>query len=309
MKIVFFGTPEFSVPFLKELFLNPEIEVTAALTQPDKPVGRKGILTAPAVKVFAAENNIPVLQFKSLKTEEAQQELSKLKADIFVVVAYGKIIPSNILNLPPKGNINVHPSLLPRHRGPSPMQGAILDNDDETAVSIMLLNEGMDTGPVLAQTKIKLDRNETYTSLQHKVHAIGPKLLVETLCKWMKDEITASPQDDSLSTTTSLLTKEDGKIDWKESAETIERKMRAYTPWPGVWFQWNNKRIKVLKSIVSEDLGTEIGKVIKTDDRILVVCGNGASLELFEIQPEGKPVMKAMDFVRGQKDFETSILS
>jgi methionyl-tRNA formyltransferase len=308
MKIVFFGTPKFSVPFLKELFSNPEIEIAAVVTQPDKPVGRKGVLTSPESKLFAIENNIPTLQFKSLKTEEAQLELSKMKADIFVVVAYGKIIPKNILDLPPKGCINVHPSLLPKHRGPAPMQGAILDNDAETAVSIMLLDEGMDTGPVLAQKEIKLDRNETYLSLQHKVHKIGPALLVQTLDKWMKGDVVEKPQDDSLSTITKLLTKEDGKINWNEPAETIERKMRALTPWPGVWFEYGEKRIKVLKSIVSEDNGTQIGKVIKTDDRILVVCGNDTSLELFEIQPEGKSQMKAIDFVRGQKDFINSVL-
>lgn len=308
MKIVFFGTPEFSVPFLSELISHSEVQVLCVVTQPDKPVGRKNILTAPAVKVFAQQNNIPVLQFSSLKKEEVKAELAELGADIFVVVAYGKLIPKTILDLPPKGSINVHPSLLPRHRGPSPMQGAILDNDSETAVSIMLLDEGMDTGPILAQETIRLDRNETYTSLQHKVHKIGPKLLVETLNRWLQREIVATIQDESLATVTNLLSKDDGKIDWNEGADTIERKMRALTPWPGTWFEWNAKRIKLIKSIVSEDLGTDIGRVIQKDNRILVVCGNNTSLELFEIQLEGKSVVKAIDFVHGQKDFLKAIL-
>src|SRR3989338_4529192 len=213
IKIVFFGTPDFSVPFLKELILDSDIKVVCVVTQPDKPSGRGGQLNPPSVKILAEAEQIPVLQPSSLKTDqEIEKKLHALHADLFVVVAYGKIIPKQILKIPANGCLNVHPSLLPQYRGPSPLQWAISEGEAQTGVTIMLLDEGTDTGPLLASELITLDAEETYDSLVKKVHLIGPRLLVSTLKRYLRNEIILLIQDESKATMTRLLAKEDGHV-------------------------------------------------------------------------------------------------
>ncbi|NQV90256.1 methionyl-tRNA formyltransferase [Candidatus Uhrbacteria bacterium] len=314
MKIVFFGTPEFSTPFLRELILDPEIEVCAVVTQPDKPVGRGGEIASPPVKLLAQDALIPVLQPTSLKTDtHIEEELNAYHADFFVVVAYGKMIPKNVLDLPARGCINVHPSLLPLHRGSSPMQWAIAEGDPSTGVAIMLLDEGMDTGPLLATDHITLDADETYSSLVKKVHVVGPQLLASTLKRYLADEILPLPQDESKATLTRLLDKEDGHVNWSQVLEVIERKSRAYSEWPGTWTCWERKpgvclRLKLL-SLRPADFNADLppGTALIRDGHLYVDCQDG-TLELLQVQLEGKPKMNADAFIQGYRDIDGSVL-
>jgi methionyl-tRNA formyltransferase len=308
MKTVFFGTPEFSTPFLTALIDDPIIEVVAVVTQPDKVRGReKGPSPCP-VKVIAQAHSIPVLQPVSLKTDPTVHDtLKELGADLFVVVAYGKFLPKSILQLPPHGSVNVHPSLLPRHRGPSPMQWAIAQGDVQTGISIMLLDEGMDTGPLLATTAITLDADETYTSLQKKVHLSGPSLLVTTLKQYLNGTIHPVPQQDKLATTTRLLKKEDGHIDWDQPMARIERQARAYEMWPGAWSVWKRSendslRLKWTKMRCA-DFTADVppGTVVIENNQLFVDTADG-TIEILEVQPEGKPKMNAQAFIQGYQN-------
>jgi methionyl-tRNA formyltransferase len=314
MKIVFLGTPGFAVPFLDALVGDDRIDVVAVVAQPDKPSGRGGALRAPATKIFAESKNIEVLQPASLKSDpNIVDVLNDLNADAFVVVAYGKIIPENILSIPKLGNINVHPSALPLHRGPSPMQWAIAGGDATTGVSIMLLDKGMDTGPILAFESISLDDIETYESLQGKVQTVGPTLLIQTLLRHEAGEITPIEQDDSKATLTHLLKREDGHVDYTQSMVEIERKHRAYSGWPGTWSIWNRNgaemRIKLLQ-LNASDFNADLapGTVRIDNDRMFIDCADG-TLEILEVQLEGKPKMKSVDFIRGYQDIDSVILS
>lgn len=307
-RIVYFGSPELSVPFLSALINEPDFDVVAVVTQPEKPVGRKAVITKSAVHEFAIKHNIPAYTYKTLRTDEVVQELSKLTADVFVVVVYGKIIPKAVLDLPRFGCINVHPSLLPKFRGPSPFQEAIRVGEKETGVSIMLLDEGMDTGPVLAATTIPMDPRETSETIQPKIMKVGIPLLVETLRKWMKQEITAKPQDHSFATYSKLLRKEDGKIDWTKSAIEIDRQIRAYKPWPGTYFVWSENgkdaRVSVQEALPeSINVQQEPGSILLEADAVSVVCGDFSVLRLVLIQPEGKSKMSPNEYIRGHQSF------
>src|SRR3989339_878878 len=315
MKIVFFGTPAFSVPFLAELIRDPEIQVVGVVTQPDKPVGRGGDVTPSPIKMLAHEAVIPVFQPASLKTDRhIGKILHDLGADFFVVVAYGKIIPKAILDIPKLGNINVHPSLLPRHRGPSPMQWAIAQGDATTGVTIMLLDEGMDTGPLLASEHLTIDADETYETLVTKVQEIGPQLLTSTLKRQAAGEITPLIQDENKATITRLLEKEDGHVDWSQTMAQIDQKHRAYHAWPGTWMCFERKkgvcmRLKI-NTLQPIDFRADVprGMVTIKEDRLFVDCQDG-TLEILEIQPEGKPKMKASAFIQGYPDIDRAMMS
>lgn len=311
MKIVFFGTPAFAAPFLEALLTERDFDIIATVTQPDKPAGRGNQLHACPVKMLAEQKSIPVLQPKTLKSTEAVDLLKPLEADLFVVVAYGKIIPKAILDLPKQGCINVHPSLLPKYRGPSPMQWAIAEGDDQTGVCVMKLDEGMDTGPILACETITINDNETYETLVDKVHAIGPRLLVETIKRL--DAITPIVQDDGKATITRLLDREDGRIDWKAPMDVVERKFRAYRPWPGSWSIWKRGseelRLKIL-DVAFADFNADVppGTVTIKNNRLFVDCADG-TLEILRLQPEGKAEMDAANFLRGYSDVSAAVLA
>ncbi|OGL61768.1 methionyl-tRNA formyltransferase [Candidatus Uhrbacteria bacterium RIFCSPHIGHO2_01_FULL_47_10] len=313
-RVVYFGSPELSVPFLSALVQSTDFDVVAVVTQPEKPVGRKAIMTKSAVHEFSLKHNIPALTYKSLRTEEVAAELSKLNADVFVVVVYGKIIPKAVLDLPKFGCINVHPSLLPKYRGPSPFQEAIRMGEKVTGVSIMLLDEGMDTGPVLAVREFPIDERETGETIQPKIIAIGVPLFLEALRKWTTEERVAIPQDNALATYSKMLAKEDGKIDWSKSAVEIDRHVRAMKPWPGTYFVWgedgNNVRIVVHEVQHLDGMSDRApGSVLEENGHISVVCVDHSLLELITIQPEGKQKMSPNEYVRGHKTFlETNFL-
>lgn len=304
IRTVFFGTPAFAVPFFSELLRTPGLEIVAAVTQPDKPTGRHQTLTAGPVKEQAVEQGIRVLQPQKLKEESAASELRELRADLFIVVAYGKIIPSAILALPRLGCVNLHPSLLPKNRGPSPIQWAIAEGDDETGISVMKLDEGMDTGPLLAQKRIQMEKLETVESLTRKIHDVGPAFLSETILAYVEGSVKPVPQPSEGSSVTHLLEREDGRVNWSMSAEAIERKFRAYHPWPGIWTTWqrNGKsiRLKLLRARI-EDGSLPPGKVESKTDHLLIGTSDKL-VRVEELQAEGSSPTDVARFIRGHAD-------
>lgn len=304
IRVVFFGTPEFAVPFFSELLRTPGVEIVAVVTQPDKPTGRHQTLTASPVKEQAIEQGVNVLQPQKLKEESAASALRELRADLFVVVAYGKIIPSTILALPRLGCVNLHPSLLPKYRGPSPMQWTIAEGDDETGISVMKLDEGMDTGPLLAQKRIQIEKLETVESLTRKIHDVGPMFLSETILAYADGSVKPVPQPSDGASVTHLLEREDGRVNWSMPAEAIERKSRAYHPWPGIWTTWtrNGKSIRIkLFRARAENGSLPPGKVESKADHLLVGAGNNL-IRVEELQAEGSSRTDVARFIRGHAD-------
>ncbi len=300
LRLVFFGTPAFAVPFLRALADDADVEVAAVVSQPDRPVGRKRLLEPTPTKAFAASRGLPVLQPAWLKADETVSALRALGADAFVIVAYGRIIPKSILELPRLGCVNVHPSLLPRWRGPSPMPSEIAAGDVETGVSVMLLDETMDTGPLLAVERIPVAPDETAPSLEAKVLAVGTPLLLKALKAYAAGKIKPVPQAADGATVCKILAREDGKIDWTKSAAEIDRLRRAYQPWPGLWTTLDGVRVKILE-IRSTDRRIDPGR-LQVENRRLFVGTGSVALELIRIQPEGAPVMDVPAFLNGRQN-------
>jgi methionyl-tRNA formyltransferase len=313
-KIVFMGTPEFGAVILEGL-LKGGYEPVLVVTETDKPVGRKQIITPPPVKIAAEKFNISIEQPEEIKN--LKLKIKNLKPDLGIAAAYGKIIPKDILDIPKYGFINIHPSLLPKYRGPSPIQAAILNGDKETGVSIILMNEKMDSGDIISNSKFKIQNsNLTCTELHNKLAESGTELLLETIPKWIKGEIKPVPQDESKATYTKILTKEDGRIDWKKTAEELERRVRAFDPWPGThtfWQAMNNEiiRVKILKARVYQSPANKtypIGKVLVVpQNEIGVQCGEDF-LVVEKLQMEGRGIMNSEEFLRGHPDFAGAIL-
>jgi methionyl-tRNA formyltransferase len=306
MKIVFFGTPEFSEKFLSALIADRDFSVVAVVCQPDAPVGRKKILTPPATKLLATEHGIPVLQPEKLKDQNVIDQLAALQADLFIVVAYGRIIPESILKLARLGTVNVHPSLLPKYRGPSPIQSAIVSGETETGVSIMLLDEQMDHGPILAQKKIDISGGETPETLREKAVAVATPVLIESLKKFAAGELIPKPQDDSQATICRLLTREDGRIDWSGTGSQIDAQIRGLTPWPGTWTTWNAVQLKIIKAQPSTE-SLPAGQVAILNHRLLIGTSTTA-LEILELQLEGAKALSAHDFLLGHREINHATL-
>lgn len=302
-KIIFFGTPQFSVIILQKL-IEADLAPVAVVTAPDKPAGRGQKITSPPAKVYADIHGISVLQPEKLKDEIFLHTLHSLNADMFVIASYGKILPAKLLDIPPKGVVNVHPSLLPRYRGPSPIQGVILAGDKTTGVTLMLTDKDMDHGPILVQQEIEIS-HPTYQQLHDILADLGGKLLVETLPKWITGGITPRDQDHTKATYTKLFTKEDGHIDWSKSAEEIDRMVRALNPWPGTW-SYNiaevglphmRKRVKILAGhSTNEPSPMPPGTLIKTKSGQLAAC-TGRMIYIIEmLQLEGKQKISGKEF-------------
>lgn len=296
MNIVFFGTSEFGIPILEKLIAS-EMKPSLVVTTPDMPAGRRLQITVPPIKGAAKSNGIPVFQPERLD----DSAVSKIgKADLFIVGAYGKILPKSLLDIPEKGTINVHPSLLPKYRGPSPVQSFLLDGANETGVTIMLMDEEIDHGPILAKEAYSIKGHPTQKELKEILAGIGADLLVSTIVKWQKGEIEPQPQAHSEATHTRIFKKEDGKIDWNASAQHIERQVRAFSPWPGA-FTSNGKRIKILKAEVLQEKG-EAGKTFKTRKGKLGVYAKTDALVIEQLQTEGGKPMNSKEFLLGNKD-------
>ncbi len=292
------GTPEFAVSSLAACF---ELgDVVAVVTQPDKPKGRGNTLAAPPVKELALSRGVPVLQPVKLRTPPFSEELRKFAPDVCVVTAYGRILPKDLLDLPPKGCVNVHASLLPRFRGAAPIQWAIAHGDAETGVSLMVMDEGLDTGPVLAMKRLPIPADETSASLHVKLAALGGEVLRESLPAYLRGELKPVPQPSEGVVLAPIIDKDQGRLDFTKPAVELERRLRAFTPWPGAFTTLGGKLLKVHRMRAAGSTGTP-GTVLAANlDGIEVACGEG-SLVLLEIQPEGKRVMSAADFLAVHK--------
>lgn len=296
MRIVFMGTPDFAVPSLQAL-IDAGHDVCAVYTQPDKPQGRKQILTAPPVKTLALEHDIPVFQPNTLKNEDEQARLRELAPEVIIVVAYGKLLPKAVLDIPPHGCINVHGSLLPRWRGAAPIQWAVIAGDEMAGVTTMQMAEGLDTGDMLLTYETKVGEKETAGELFDRLAQSGAELLTQTLVKL--DEITPRPQDDAQSCYAHMLDKQMAVIDWSKSAHEIDCLIRGLNPWPVALTTLSGERLKVFAAEKAAGNG-EPGTVLEADPKkgLTVACGEGA-LKLIEIQLVGGKRMKATDFLRG----------
>jgi methionyl-tRNA formyltransferase len=309
VRTVFMGTPQFAVTILESLFQG-FYQVLAVYTQPDKPAGRGHQVVFPPVKKLALERKIPVIQAETFKSSKVVEKLASFHPELIIVAAFGSILPQQVLSLPKFGCLNVHPSLLPRHRGPSPVADTILCGDELTGVTIMLMNVGMDTGPVLAQKKAELSFMDTTGSLSSKLADVGAKLLLETLPKWLEGELKPQAQDESRATYSKLITSKDAQIDWYLSAVELWRRVRAYNPGTSCYTWYQGKRLKIHKAIPFGDIAKgEIGEVIALAEPpgIGVVTRHGI-LGLCQVQLEGRREMSVSDFVRGKRDFIGSVL-
>ena len=308
MRLVFMGTPAYVIPVLKGLATANDVQVVAVYTPPDRPMGRGRRIEMPPVKSFALECGIPVHQPASLRAEGVQLALAEQSPDLIVVAAYGKLLPPPVLTTPPHGCLNLHPSLLPRYRGPSPVATAIVDGEETTGVTLMLLDEGMDTGPTISQSEYPLSGRESAESVTADLFHLGTDLLLECLEPWVAGQLTAQRQDESRATTTRKLQRNDGMADWQLPASGLERRWRAYNPWPGLFTNWEGKVLKLL-DVVALPLTTiaqaEPGQVVQLtsgDNTVAVGTGEGV-LRLNVVQLEGRRPQNPADFIRGHPLF------
>jgi methionyl-tRNA formyltransferase len=309
VRTVFMGTPQFAGTILESL-LQSSYKVLAVYTQPDKPAGRGHRVVFPTVKKLALERQIPVIQPETFKSSEVVEKLASFQTEFIIVTAFGSILPPEVLSLPKFACLNVHPSLLPRHRGPSPVANTILCGDELTGITIMLMDAGIDTGPILAQEKVGISFMDTAGSLSSKLANVGAKLLLETLPKWLGDELRPQAQDESQATYSKVITSKDAEIDWHLSSVELWRRVRAYNPWPSCYTWCQGKRLKIHKTIPLDDVRDgEVGGVIALAEPpgVGVVTGQGI-LGICQVQLEGKREMSVNDFVRGKRDFIGCVL-
>jgi methionyl-tRNA formyltransferase len=302
--VVFMGTPDFAVPALRLLLQHHT--VLGVVTQPDRPAGRSRQVQMSPVKQVALEAGIPVLQPEKIRRPEAIDALRQWSPDVYVVAAFGQILPQTVLDIPAHGSINIHASLLPRWRGAAPIQAAIRAGDSETGITIMKMDAGLDTGPMLRQRAIPITSADTGQTVHDKLAELGGALLVETLPDYLNGDLQPQPQDDSLATFAPRIQKEDGAIDWTQPAIVIERTVRAFTPWPGTHTVWNGKQLKIHAGDVG-DGSAKPGHVMESAGRIAVGTGEGLFFPA-RVQLEGKSAVSIDDFVRGHGGFVGSTL-
>ena len=314
MRVVFMGTPDFAVPCLEHLVLNGH-EVVAVYTQTDKPAGRGRAPVSSAVKKAAQALKIPVLQPASLKGADVVEQLAGFRPDVIVVAAYGQILPQQVLDIPRHGCINIHPSLLPKYRGASPVAAAILAGDEFAGVSIMLMDRGLDTGPILSRAMISISVQDTTESVTAKLSQVAARMLQDTLVGWVRGEIVPQPQNEAEATYSPQISKEDGEIDWSLPAIEIWRRVRAYYPWPGCYTRWQGKQLKIIEAVpLPAEKTIEAGRAValtpaegKAEAAFGVQTGEGI-LGVVQVQMEGKRAISAAEFLRGQRQFIGAIL-
>lgn len=299
MKIVFMGTPDYAVKTLEAL-IKSKHTVAAVFAQPDKPVGRKQVLTPPPVKVCAIENNIPVYQPNSVRTGEALEIINDITPDVIVVVAYGKILPKEILEAAKYGCVNGHASLLPKYRGSAPIQYAILCGETETGVTIQLMDEGIDTGDILATATTKIGDNETAEELFERLSDISADLMLSTIEKLEKGEITPKKQEGE-ATYAPIIKKEMALLDFKKPAKVLFNAVRGYYSWPCAYFFMDGKRMKVIKAAVGGKTEKAAGTVVGNNGVLSIACGDGFALDILVLQAEGSKVMEAKQYLCGKQ--------
>lgn len=300
MKIVFMGTPDYAVNTLEALIKSGN-EVAAVFAQPDKPVGRKQILTPPPVKVCATEHNIPVFQPNTLRDGKALEILKEINPEVIVVVAYGKILPKEILDLPKYGCVNGHASLLPKYRGASPIQWCIVCGEQETGITTMLMDEGMDTGDILDTVTVKIGEEETAEELFDRLAVLSADLMVSTLEKLEKGVITPIPQNHNDATHAPIIKKEMARLDFTKTAREIHNAIRGYYSWPCAFFMMNGKRVKVISARIGDKTNELAGTVIGNSDELIIACGENSSIRLLTVQPEGSKAMSSKQMLCGNK--------
>jgi methionyl-tRNA formyltransferase len=300
MRIVFLGTGEIGLPTLDAL-LNSEHEVVGVVTQPDKPVGREQRIEPPPIKKAVTDrarpSGAPIFQPARIKDQSSIEEIRALKADVIVVIAYGQILPSDVLKIPRITCLNLHASLLPRWRVSAPIQAAIAAGDRETGITVMCMNEGLDTGDILLQRRIEIRPEETGGSLHDRLAQIGPEALLESLRLLAAGDAARIPQDNTQATYAPKLKREHGQINWSESAEAIERKIRAFNPWPGAFMKLNDQNLKIFSASVV-GLSGNAGEILRCENELIIAASKDA-VSLSEVQLEGKRRMSALEFLRG----------
>jgi len=309
LKIIFMGTPDFAVPALTALSTN-NYNVVLVVTQPDRPKGRGRRLAPPPVKETALKSGYDIIQPVSIKTREFADTIRKYNPDLFIVVAYGKIIPREILEIPKTGALNIHASLLPKYRGAAPIQWAVINNEEETGVTVMMIDEGLDTGDILFSSKMKIEPWDTSATLHDRLASLGADLIIKTLENIETSILNRVPQDNAKATYAPLLKKSDGHIDWKKSAEMIEAFIRGMTPWPGAFTFHESKRIKIYRAEPIQSDAEEVpGTVLKSfPDELRIATGNGVLL-IQEIQGTSGKRLLIKDFIRGYKIKPGAVLS
>ena len=303
IRVVFMGSPDFALPSLRQLAQH--YQVVGVVTQPDRASGRGRELKAPPVKTLAQELNIPIIQPEKLREPKAMQQLQEWNPALIVVAAFGQILKKEVLELPRFGCINVHASLLPRWRGAAPINAAVLAGDEETGVTIMKMDVGLDTGPMLAMQRIRIKPEDTAGSLFEALSTLGADLLIETLPAYMDGKISPQPQPEEGATYAPMLKKEDGRLAFEHSAIELEHRIRAMNPWPGAWFEWDGNLLKVMRGTVSGARGRGVGSRFIVEGRPAVMCADGA-LILEEVQPPGKKVMPGKAFLSGARNWESA---
>lgn len=303
IRVVFMGSPDFALPSLSMLAKN--YQVVGVVTQPDRASGRGRELKAPPVKVLAQTLDIPILQPQKLREPESMQQLQAWQPDLIVVAAFGQILRKDILDLPRYGCINVHASLLPRWRGAAPINAAVLAGDEETGVTIMKMDVGLDTGPMLAKRPIRIKPDDTAGSLFEALSTLGADLLIETLPAYLDGKIPPQPQPEEGASYAPMLKKEDGRLDFNQPVVELERRIRAMNPWPGAWFEWDGNLLKVGRGVVGEGQSSMVGGRLIFEGRPAVSCADGV-LILEEVQPPGKKMMSGKAFLSGARNWESS---
>ncbi len=298
MRVVFMGTPEFAVPCLQKL-IDCGHEVTGVFTQPDKPQGRKMVLTPPPVKVLALENGINVYQPVKMRDGTALEMLKEANPELVIVVAYGKILPKEILEYPKYGCINIHASLLPELRGAAPIQWSVINGCPKTGITSMQMDEGLDTGDMLIKSEVEIGINETAGELHDKLSTLGAEVLEQTIDALLNGELKPEKQNHDLFTYAPMLSKELSPIDWNLNAKAVHDKIRGLSPWPSATAVIGGKKVKIHKSVLAPEKGTKPGEVVAADKRLVVACGDLNCIEILELQAEGKKSMNAADYLRG----------
>jgi len=310
-RVVFMGTPDFAMPSLEALF-DSGYEIVAVYTQPDKEAGRGRHIAESPIKKLALSLGLKVVQPETLKDGKGAAYIAGLRPDLIVVAAYGRIITSEILDLPEFGCLNVHPSLLPYYRGSSPIATAIMRGDEVTGVTIMLLDKGMDTGPILAQENVPISAGDTTGSLTIRLARVGAQLLIKTLPQWLEGKITPQLQDEIKASYTKTISKEDGELDWHLTALELWRRIKALDPWPGCYTWWQGKRLKINQAFpLPGERAGEAGRVVALPQEAEAPIGvetRDGILGLIRVQLEGKRMVSAEEFVRGQRNFVGSSL-
>lgn len=303
MKIVFMGTPDYAAEALRAL-IRAGHEITAVVTQPDKPKGRSGEPVPSPVKVCALEHGIPVLQPKRIRTPEATEELRKYPADVYVVAAFGQILTQEILDMPPYGCLNIHASLLPKYRGASPIQHVIIEGEEKTGITVMQMDAGIDTGDMLYKKEIPIEAEENYETLHDKLTVLGGEAIVEAIELLEQGKLVPEKQEDSDSCYAPKIAKEMGRIEFSKSAAEIDRLIRGMTPWPSAYTGYQGKQLKIWKAVPLEtydNKGRSGGEILEVSKNSVIVAAGKGAVEILELQLEGKKRMTTHDFLLGVK--------